>query len=319
MTKPRIGILGTGAIGSFYGVMLERAGFEVHFLARSEYAAIKQHGLTVKSDVHGELHLAKPNLWQDASAMPKCDWVLVSSKTTANPQLAPVINTMAAEQGTVMLLQNGLGIEQQLQPDLRPDLLLLGGLCFICVHRSQPGVVVHQAYGGINIGYPTQASASQAKAQSAATIFTQAGLASQALELEKARWQKLVWNIPYNGLSVVLNATTGQMMQDKHSRQLIADLMQEVAAAASACGNQLPADIVSKMLEATDRMPDYHPSMYHDFTLKREMELSAIYQTPLLQAEQAGCAMPKVEMLLQQLEFLQARKLGTAVSSLQSS
>ncbi len=55
--QPRIGVIGTGAIGGFYGLMLARAGFEVHFLLRSEYAAVSRNGLCVNHAVHGELHL----------------------------------------------------------------------------------------------------------------------------------------------------------------------------------------------------------------------------------------------------------------------
>ena len=55
--KPRIGIIGTGAIGGFYGVMLERAGFDVHFLLRSEFPAVVEQGLRVNSAQHGVLSL----------------------------------------------------------------------------------------------------------------------------------------------------------------------------------------------------------------------------------------------------------------------
>ncbi len=306
MQQQNIAVLGTGAIGSYYGVRLAKAGFDVSFLARSEYQAIAEQGLCINSDVHGRLELKPAAVFASAEQMPLADWLLVSTKTTSNSRLAPLINQMLKPGGKVVLMQNGLGVEDELRPQLREDIHLLGGLCFICVHRSAPAVVAHQAYGGINLGYHSgSASMEQGQqiAEQGAQMFVQAGEDSQATGLLRARWQKLVWNVPYNGLSVLLDTTTGAMMQHASSRLLIEQLMQEVVAAASACGQQLPDNIVAAMLKNTERMPDYHPSMYHDFAHGRELELQAIYRAPLAAASAAGCAMPRVQMLLQALEF----------------
>lgn len=303
----RIGILGTGAIGGFYGAKLVEAGFDVHFLARSEYAALKTNGLRIQGPEQTVLQLDNIQVWSDVEQMPQCDWVLVSAKTTSNAELAPIINRMLKPDGKALLMQNGLAVEEQLHPLLRDDIHLLGGLCFICVHRSEPGVVVHQAYGGVNLGYhsgPGTAEQGSAIAEQGAQLFAQASLDSKAIGLEKARWHKLVWNVPYNGLSVLLDTTTGALMRHAASRTLITDIMQEVVQAAAACGHELPENTAATMLNNTERMPDYHPSMYHDFTSQRPLELDAIYRAPIAAAKAAGVAMPKTQMLLQSLEFL---------------
>ena len=77
--NPRIGIIGTGAIGGF-GLMLARAGFDVHFLLRSEYDAVLARGLQVSSAVHGPLLLEQPRIYRAAAQMPPCDWLLVGLK-----------------------------------------------------------------------------------------------------------------------------------------------------------------------------------------------------------------------------------------------
>lgn len=304
MTQPTIAVLGTGAIGTFYGVKLALAGYDVHFLARSEYAAIKENGLCINSPKAEVLKLNPVNVYRDVEQMPACDWVLVSTKTTANEELAPLIDRMTAFGGTVVLMQNGLGIEDELRPLLREDIHLFGGLCFICVHRTLPGVIEHEAYGGVNLGYRAGDVKEAALAEQGASMFTQAGIDCKAIELEKARWQKLVWNVPYNGLSVVLNSATRGMMGHASTRQLITDIMHEVVNAAAANGYALPDGIVEAMLKNTDAMPDYYPSMYHDYVAQRPLELDAIYRTPLRQAAEAGVSMPKTEMLLQALEFV---------------
>lgn len=106
--NPRIGIIGSGAIGGFYGLMLARAGFDVHFLLRSEYQAVHKQGLQLDSAVHGQVRMPV-QAYASAADMPPCDWLLVGAKATNNAELAPLIVQAAAPQARVVLLQNGLG------------------------------------------------------------------------------------------------------------------------------------------------------------------------------------------------------------------
>ncbi|MEE1949382.1 putative 2-dehydropantoate 2-reductase [Pseudomonas alcaligenes] len=310
MQRLRIGIVGTGAIGGFYGLMLAKAGHDVHFLLRSEYQAVVANGLRLNSAVHGQLHLQPVQAWGDPAEMPPCDWLLVGAKTTSNAQLAPVITRLSRPGARVVLLQNGLAVEEQLRPLLPDNLHLLGGLCFICAHRAAPGVIEHQALGAVNLGYhsgPARAGESLAIVEEGAELFRSAGLESVAMaDLQQARWQKLVWNVPYNGLSVLLGAGTTRLMSNADSRALILELMREVVQGAAACGQVLPEGYPEKLLATTERMPDYLPSMYHDFQHKRPLELQAIYAAPLAAAAAAGCELPKMRMLHQALRFLDA-------------
>ncbi|MCO7633866.1 putative 2-dehydropantoate 2-reductase [Pseudomonas guariconensis] len=309
MRNARIGIIGSGAIGGFYGVMLARAGFDVHFLLRSEYAAVRDQGLVVESAVHGQVRM-KVQAYAAAADLPPCDWLLVGAKATSNAELAPLIVQAAAPGAKVVLLQNGLGVEAQLRPDLRSDMHLLGGLCFICVNRQAPGVIRHQALGAVNLGYhsgPAEDAGAAIVAEGAA-LFQAAGIDSQAMDdLDLARWQKLVWNVPYNGLSVLLQASTTPLMSDPHSRELIQALMAEVVQGAQACGHVLAQGYAEHLLRITEQMPDYWPSMYHDHALGRALELQAIYAEPLARARAAGCQLPRMEMLYQALTFLDRR------------
>ncbi|KRW61921.1 putative 2-dehydropantoate 2-reductase [Pseudomonas sp. TTU2014-080ASC] len=309
---PRIGIIGAGAIGGFYGLMLARAGYDVHFLLRSEYRAVLRDGLQLNSSVHGNLTLESVQAYQNTAEMPACDWLLVCAKTTSNAELAPIISQVASAGAKVVMMQNGLGIEDELRPLLPDSLHLLAGLCYICAHRSGPGVVEHQSLGNLNLVYHSgpkiEESEQQAILSEGCEFFKAAGLDCGTMaNLNQARWQKLVWNAPYNGLSALLDSDTRAIMQNADSRALAGAIMQEVVDVATACGYQMPNSFVSKLLAATDRMPDYLPSMYHDFALKRPMELHAIYEVALQTAREVGIAMPRTEMLYQSLRFLAQR------------
>ena len=309
MAKPRIGVIGTGAIGGFYGVMLARAGYDVHFLLRSEYAAVQQNGITVESQVHGELTLPSVQAYDDVAKMPACDWLLVGAKSTSNDALAPIIARAAAPGARVLLLQNGLNNEEHLRQQLPEDLHLIGGLCYVCLYRKGPGVVVHQDNGMIDLGYHSgQADAEQQQAILAegAAMFREAGLKAREMGgVEAARWQKLVWNAPFNGVSVVLNAGTQALLANPASRELIRELMLEVVGAAEACGHQMPESLADKLLIGTQRIPDYLPSMHQDWQHKRPMELDNLYGEALKLAAEAGYAMPRMQALRNMLQFIQ--------------
>jgi 2-dehydropantoate 2-reductase len=241
--------------------------------------------------------------------MPACDWLLVGAKTTGNNGVAPAIIQAAAPNAKVLMLQNGLAVEDELRALLPDSLHLLGGLCFICVHRTGPGQIAHQAFGAVNIGYHSgpaaDAAASLAIVEEGAALFHAAGIESVAMDnLDKARWQKLVWNVPYNGLSVLLNASTTPLMADPDSRELIQGLMAEVVQGAQACGHVLPQGYAEQLFKVTGHMPDYRPSMHHDFSEKRPLELEAIYAKPLAAALAAGCDMPKIRALYHALAFI---------------
>lgn len=310
LNTPRIGIIGAGAIGGYYGLLMARAGLDVHFLLRSDYAAVAERGLTLDSAVHGQLQAEDLQLYARPEDMPPCDWLLVGAKTTSNAELAPVLNQLAAPGGKVVLLQNGLAVEEQLRPLLDASLHLLGGLCYICVHRAEPGRIVHQSLGNVSLGYHSGPAGGDAQVllEEGVSLFTRAGVEVSAVaNLAQARWSKLVWNVPYNGLSVLLDSGTEALMRQTDSRGLIAALMEEVIEAAEACGHPLPAGLAGKLLAATDRMPDYLPSMYHDHHHRRPMELEAVYAAPLAAAAEAGVSLPRMRMLLQSLRFLESR------------
>ncbi len=308
-SKPRIGIIGTGAIGGYYGLMLAKGGHDVHFLLRSEYQDVAKNGITIDSMVHGELNLDPVQAYQDVADMPPCDWLLVGAKSTTNPDLAPIIARAAADGAKVILLQNGLNNESHLRPLLPDNIHLIGGLCYVCLFREAPGVVKHQSNGLIDLGYhsgPADAEAAAAIIAEAAEMFKRSGVPARPMaNIDAARWQKLVWNAAFNGVHVILDAGTKALLANPSSRALIAGLMDEVVAAAKACGHDMPDNYPEKLLKATEQMPDYYASMYHDWLHKRPMELDSLYGEALRLAAEAGCSMPKTEALLGMLEFIQ--------------
>lgn len=296
----RYGIIGVGAIGGFYGSKLAYSGQEVHFLSHSDYQYVKEHGMQVDS-CDGSFHLNHINVYQYPQDMPKCDVVIVGLKTTNNHLLKNLLPPVLHEHTVVVLIQNGIGVEADVQQTF-PELQLIAGLAFICSAKTEPGHVNHQCYGSINFG--NYSCKDETLLQNIINDFTKAGIKAASVPYEEARWKKAVWNMPFNGMTVALDTRTDLLLKNPATRQLIREQMMEVIGAANHLGvTGLDSSFAEKMIETTDAMTPYSPSMKLDYDFHRPMEIHYLYTRPIEIARAAGFRMPKLEMLEAELRF----------------
>ena len=299
----RYGIIGTGAIGGYYGAKLAHAGEEVHFLLHSDYEYVRQHGLHVDS-CDGSFHLTDVNVYLHTEDMPPCDVVLVCLKSVNNGKLQSLLLPLLHAHTLVVLIQNGIGVEEDVQK-MFPKVQLAAGLAFICSAKTQPGVVSHQCYGSINLA--NYSCRDEAQMQAVVDEFRQAGIETGLVEYHEARWKKAVWNMPFNGMTVALHTQTDLLLKNKATRQLIREQMMEVVNTAQHLGvENLDVTFIDKMIDMTDAMTPYSPSMRLDYDFHRPMEIYYLYTRPLEIAREAGCPMPKLEMLEAELRFLES-------------
>ena len=297
----RYGIIGVGAIGGYYGAKLAHNGQEVHFLSHSDYAFVKENGLQVDS-CDGSFHIDNPNVYANAADMPKCDVVLVGLKTTNNHLLKDILSPLLHDNTLVVLIQNGIGVEADVQA-MYPKAQLAAGLAFICSAKTEPGRVNHQCYGHINLG--NYSCKDEALFQQVVNDFNQAGVKAGTIDYEEARWRKAVWNMPFNGMTVALNTQTNLLLRNPSTRKLIREQMLEVIGAAQHLGvKNIDESFADLMIQMTDEMTPYSPSMKLDFDFHRPMEIHYLYTRPIQIAREAGFAMPKLEMLEAELRFL---------------
>ena len=299
-------IIGTGAIGGYYGGKLAHAGQEVHFLFHSECEAAVTQGLRVDSK-DGDFTIRPIHAYRDTHDMPPCDVILVAVKTTVNDQLPDLLAPLLKPDSLVVLIQNGLGIEADLASRLPENVGVAGGMGFICTSRVGAAHIHHLDYGRLTVGLYR---GDERKCRAFLDDLSAAGVETLwAPNLAEARWRKLVWNIPYNGLSVVLDTTTEALMALPASRALVHSLMQEVQRGAQACGVVIPDSFVDEMLAMTDRMRPYKPSMRLDYDHRRRMEIESIYSRPLEEARRRGVELPRIETLERQLRFIEKKYL----------
>src|SRR5205814_9370453 len=141
--KPVIAVIGAGAVGAYYGAMLARGGFEAHFLMRSDYAAVRTHGLRIES-YKGDFHIAAEsvNVHDDVAKMPRADMVIVALKATSNHLFEKLITPLLKLNTAIVTMQNGLGNEEDLAALFGRE-RVLGGMAFVCNTKVSPGVIRH--------------------------------------------------------------------------------------------------------------------------------------------------------------------------------
>lgn len=294
-------IIGTGAIGGYYGAMLQRSGKEVHFLLHSDYEEVRRDGLRVLSP-KGDFTLPQVHAYRHATDMPKADVVIVALKTTRQPLLAELLPPLLKPTTTVVLIQNGIGVEEEVQR-LVPQARLAAGVAFICVDKPSAGTIRHQQMGRLVVA---PFSCEESDAAAIVDDLTNAGLVARTGTHAEERWNKAIWNMPFNGLCTVLHATTDQTVNEPHSRALVRELMLEVIGAARALGvTTLTERHADDSIAYTESMTPYSPSMKLDFEQFRPMEIEYLYHRPVAMGEAAGMPMPRLKMLAAQLELIE--------------
>jgi len=310
----RIAVVGSGAIGSFYGAKLAYHGRDVHFLMRSDLAAVRKFGIRIRSK-SGNIRVAKVNCYKSTDEIGPCNLVLIAIKTTSNRELLRLIPPLLRERTILLTLQNGFGNEEFLAENFGAQ-RVLGGLCFVCLDRVEPGVIEHYDYGRVALGeyggFPLP------RTHDIAWEFKRCGITCTVVEnLILERWRKLVWNIPFNGLSVTAGGVdTAAILANDNLRAATLALMDEVIAAAGKCGHFLPTAETLTQMKRTEEMGAYKPSTLIDFEARKPLELEAIWGEPLRRARAAGAATPRLESLYSQLKKLDRRNRQSKAHSL---
>ncbi|MEM6278811.1 MAG: 2-dehydropantoate 2-reductase [Verrucomicrobiota bacterium] len=293
-----VAVVGAGAVGCYYGARLAKGSeAEVSFLMRRDLEAVRKSGLHVLS-IDGDFVLSPVQGYASAGEIGPVDLVIVATKTTSNDALPKLIAPLLNEDTAILTLQNGLGNEEFLLSQF-PSQPILGGLCHVCINRGEPGLIHHLAHGRIEMGEFTETN----YGDRIHALFCQAGLETRLLDdLGLARWRKLVWNVPFNGLSIAEGKIdTQQILSRQNHIERVRTLMHEVIEAANALGFSIEPSFADANIEKTCEMGAYRPSSLIDFEEGREVEVEAIWGEPLRQAMAKGISMPELSRLHEQI------------------
>ncbi len=307
MTNPRIVIVGCGAVGLFYGAKLALSGQDVHFLMRQDFDQVSKYGIKIESASGEAEYLENPSIYRDALEIGPCDLIIVAIKSTDNKALESLIPKLIKKETAIMTLQNGLGNEDFIAKKFGSH-RVLGGLCFVCLNRVSKGVVRHIAQGTIScgefMGLPLP------RTHDVALMFKSAGIPFIVAEsLIEQRWKKLVWNIPFNGISISEGGVdTSVILKDKSLLFLVEVLMREVIQVANKLGYNLSNSLIDHNIKETKSMGPYRPSSMIDFMEGRPVEVEAIWGNPVRVGRSVGVEIPKMEALYDSIKSLSSTK-----------
>lgn len=301
-----LAIVGAGAIGSYYGGRLALAGHDVRFLLRGDLAAVRERGLTLR-EKDAVRHLARVVACGRPEEIGPVDLVVVTLKTTANAALAALLPPLLHARTAVLTLQNGLGNEDWLAGLVGAE-RVLGGLCYIGVTREAPGVIAgFHTPGRMTFGEFGRPAGE--RVQAVAELFAGIGVGVRVLDnLAEARWQKLVWNVPFNGLAIAGGGvTTDRILGTPELAAQVRPLIDEVAGAARHFGYEVREEFIQAQIDVTPGMGAYQPSSLVDHLAGREVEVEAIWGEPLRRAQAAGLPMPRLAALYARLRQATSR------------
>jgi 2-dehydropantoate 2-reductase len=300
----RVAVIGAGAVGCYYGGRLAEAGHDVSFLMRRDYDAVRRNGLTIHS-VDGDFRLENPCIARSSDEIGPVDWVLCALKAPALEGAPSLFAPCLTPETRVLAIMNGLGVEERLAGWLGGE-RVYGGMAFTCINRGEPGVVHHLRYGALTLAHYGDDAERLSEARSL-WEGSRVEVSTTPLLL-RARWTKLCWNIPFNGLTVAAGGVgTEHIVGDPELRAEALAVMREVIAIANAdlAAHKQPAlegdELIETMFQLTDTMGDYRPSTLIDFMEGRPLEVDAIFAEPLRRAHAHEVPAHRLEVLTAKL------------------
>jgi len=263
------------------------------------------------TSIDGDFSLSEINCEFNVEKIGVVDLVIIAWKTTANHHYKKVITPLLHEQTKILTLQNGLGSVDELACIFGAD-RVYGALCFIGVNRLSPGRIDHSAMAGpAKVGkflpkHRDLNAVEKTELYKLVSFLSDGGIPCEVEEvLERAQWQKLVWNIPFNGLTISEGGVdVAVLFTIEGMEQRIRLIMREVLAISAALGHEIADRVIDRQIEKTKAMGNYRPSSMIDYVAGREVEVDAIWFEPMRRARELGVSVPEIESLLKEIQSL---------------
>jgi len=301
MEFENIAIIGAGAVGLFYGAKLQQEGFSVEYQSRSSATALQKTPLDIKS-IWGDFKLPV-KAFESTTEMRPADLVFLSCKALPQIDYKNLITPVLQKDSVIVVLQNGLNNDEKIH-ELFPSHHIIAASAFTCISRTAANQVNHLDYGPITIS-PFEQSSNEVTERVLSVIETSGTPCNIIPHHRSLRWEKLLWNIPFNSLSVALGGVnTKDIMQSSAIFSSISELMNETLEIARADNVIISPERVERVIENTREMEPYKTSMLIDYDLKNRMETEAILGEPLRTAQKYGVHTPVLKTVYNIMTFL---------------
>jgi 2-dehydropantoate 2-reductase len=288
-------VVGAGAVGSFYGAMLARAGHRVTLIGRPPHVrAIESQGLRLQ--MAGRTETIAVHASTDLSAVRDADLVLVCVKSTDTESVAHQIAPWLAADAVVLSLQNGVDNAATIARQTRQP--VVPAVVYVATALPEPGLVSHFGRGDLVIG-PLDAQAAQdenlqQRLQDVVALFASAGVAVRiSPDVMVELWSKLMVNCAYNAISALAQMPYGKMAALPAIRDVQHAVVREVVAVAQADGHALALEPALQAMERiAEAMPAQLSSTAQDLARGKPTEIDHLNGYVVRRGTELGIATP---------------------------
>jgi 2-dehydropantoate 2-reductase len=308
----KIGVVGAGGVGGYFGARLALAGAEVGLVARGEHlAAIRERGLQVRRD-EGDFTV-RVAASDDPEEIGPCDAVLFCVKSYDTDAAAALLEPLLKPETGVISLQNGVDNEEKIAARIGPG-RVLGGVSFILAHIAEPGVIEQTGTVLRTVLGELDGSRSE-RAERLLAEFRSAEIDSDLAEdIQAVLWDKYAYLCALAGLTAATRLPIGELLRVPETRELFRRMIGEAAEVARAEGVVLADDIVDQKTAFSEQLePDSFSSLHHDLVTGHRLELDALHGELTRRAARHGISVPISEMIYALLRPWElARATGSA-------
>ncbi|MES2945855.1 MAG: ketopantoate reductase family protein [Pseudomonadota bacterium] len=303
MTKPlKFAVMGAGAVGTYYGGMLARAGHDVLLIARPHHVeAIQRDGLhmqTLSFDEHVRLAASS-----EVAAVAGADVVLFCVKSTDTESTGELIRPFLGPDTLVLCLQNGVDNADRLRAVL-PEHEVAAAVVYVATEMAGPGHVKHNGRGELVI---EPSSKSEALAQALITAAVPTEISDN---VRGALWAKLILNCAYNAVSAITQLPYGKTSVGEGVQDLMQDVVVECLAVAKAEGVQVPGDVNAAIQKIAETMPTQLSSTAQDLARGKRTEIDYLNGLIVRRGAALGVATPANRVLWVLVRLLEGKNAG---------
>ena len=301
----RIAVMGTGAVGGYFGAKLAAAGHEVAFVARGRHLqALCANGLQVTSH-NGDLNVKSALCTDNTAKIGAVDLVLFCVKSYDTEAATEQLKPLVADRTRILSLQNGVDNQDKLARVFNPG-QILPAVVYVGAQLTAPGVVTHSNGGRIIFGEINGGAGASAKLLR--QTLSDADIPCEISgEIAHFQWTKLLWNAPFCALSCLARANVNQIVESESLSAIALDCMTEVQTAARARGIELRREQFAEIMTFSRGLGTFKPSMLQDLEGGKPLEYEAFNGIVVQTLRLAGAPAPINQVFYAMLKSLDQR------------
>jgi 2-dehydropantoate 2-reductase len=292
-----IAVFGAGAVGSFFGGLLARAGQDIRFIARgTQLEALRRHGIEIQSTLLGPIRVSDVRVTADAAEIGPVDLVLLCVKAHQTETVLDALTPLVAPATMIVTLQNGVESDEVVAARFGRA-RVIPAVVYVGATVDEPGRISHVAAGTIALGVPPEVAREQVE-RLRALLATSGQPVQISEDIRRDRWRKLLWNASFNTVSALTGRDPGELLRVPDTRRLLSSIMKEVAAVARAQQIALHDRDVDEQIAWTERAGAIRTSTAVDRERGREMEIDALVGVVVRRGQQFGVPTPCSDVML---------------------